>query len=85
MSSEHGKAPLAHRDFIAVGAASLGGLAACHAAAAAAATPSVSRAHDLRSAVNDLVCDVFGTVVAGLEIWPPSSVSSAEFRSKKLS
>ena len=84
MSSEHGKAPLAHRDFIAVGAASLGGLAACHAAAAAAATPSVSRAHDLGSAVNDLVCDVFG-IVAGVEISPPSWASSAEFRSEKLS
>ena len=79
MSSEHGKAPLAHRDFIAVGAASLGGLAACH-----AATPSVSRAHDLGSAVNDLVCDVFG-IVAGVEISPPSWASSAEFRSEKLS
>ena len=85
MSSEHGKAPLAHRDFIAVGAASLGCLAVCHAAAAAAATPSVSRAHDLRSAVNDLVCDVFGTVVAGVEISPPSSAFTAEFRSEKLS
>ena len=78
MSSEHGKAHLARPDFIAVGAASLGCLAACH----AAATPLRFTAHDLGSAVNDLVCEVFGTIVAGVEISPLSSASSAEFRSK---
>ena len=85
MSSEHGKAPLAHRDFITMGATSLGCLATGNAAAAAAATPSESPAHDPRSAVNALVFDSLGTVVAVLEILPPSSASSAEFRSKKLS
>lgn len=64
MSSEHGKTSLARRDFIAVGAASLGWLAAGNAKAAAAATPADPAARsEPRSAVNALVFDVFGTVV----------------------
>ena len=63
MSSD-GKAPLARRDFIAVGAASLGWLAAGNAKAAAAASPCDPAAQsDPRIAVNALVFDVFGTVV----------------------
>ena len=66
MNSEHDKAPLARRDFIAAGAASLGWLAAGNAAVAAAANSSPSdrpAPADPRSAVNALVFDVFGTVV----------------------
>ena len=85
MSLEHSKASLAHRDFIAMGATSLGCLATGDAAATPAATPSESPAHDPRSAVNALVFDFLGTVVAGLKILSPSSASSAEFRSKKQS
>ena len=61
MSSEHGKAPLGRRDFIAMGAASLGWLAAGNAAAASPSDPPAQS--DPRSAVNALVFDVFGTVV----------------------
>ena len=65
MSSEHGKASLARREFIAAGAAtSLGWLAAGNGKAAAAAGPYDPPAQfDPRSAVNALVFDVFGTVV----------------------
>ena len=66
MRSEHGKASLARREFIAAGAASLGWLAAGNAAVAAAANPSPSdrpAPADPRSSVNALVFDVFGTVV----------------------
>ena len=64
MRSEHGKASLARRDFIAAGVASLGWLAAGNAKAAAAASPYDPPAQsDPRSAVNALVFDVFGTVV----------------------
>ena len=68
MSSEHGKAPLARRDFIAVGAASLGGLEAGSAKAAAATSPyDPPTQSDPRSEVNALVFDVFGTVVGWRE------------------
>ena len=64
MSSEHGKASLARRDFSVVGAAYLGWLAAGNFKAAAAASPSDPPAQsDPRSALNALVFDVFGTVV----------------------
>ena len=64
MNSEHGKALLARRDFIAAGAASLGWLAAGKTSAAAAANLSDHPAPaNPRSSVNALVFDVFGTVV----------------------
>ena len=62
MSSGHGKAPLARRDFIAAGAASLGWLAAGNTSAATAATPSdCPTPSDPRGSVNALVFDVFGS------------------------
>ncbi len=64
MNSEHGKALLARRDFIAAGAASLGWLVAGKTSAAAAVNPSDHPASaNPRSSVNALFFDVFGTVV----------------------
>ena len=77
MRSEHGKASLARRDFIAAGLASLGWLAAGNAKAAAAASPYDPPAQpDPRSAVNALVFDVFGTVVD----WRGSIIREGELR-----
>ena len=77
MSSEHGKAPLARRDFVAMGAASLGWLAAGNAAVAAAPSLSDPPARsDPRSAVNAMVFDVFGTVVD----WRGSIIREGELR-----
>jgi len=64
MSSGHGTSPLARRDFIAAGAASLGWLVAGNNSASAAASPSDVQAQaNPPSSVNALVFDVFGTVV----------------------
>lgn len=80
MNSEHGKAPLARRDFIAVGATSLRWLAAANAKVAAAASPYDSPAQsDPRSAVNALVFDVFGTVVD----WRGSIIREGELLGKR--
>jgi 2-haloacid dehalogenase len=80
MSSENIKAPLARRDFIAAGAASLGWLAAGNAVSAAAAGPTDTQAQsDPRSAVNALVFDVFGTVVD----WRSSIIREGELLGRR--
>jgi len=80
MNSGHGKAPLARRDFLAAGAASLGWLAAGQSAVSAAATTSDPGVPSgLRDSVNALVFDVFGTVVD----WRGSIIREGELLGKR--
>ena len=79
MSSEHDKAHLARRDFIAAGAASLGWLAAGNTSTAAATASDSPAPPDPRHQVNALVFDVFGTVVD----WRGSIIREGELFGKR--